>query len=449
MKILMLSWEYPPKNVGGLSNHVYYLSHSLIKLGHEVHVLTSAEGEAPLYEEDLGVFVHRAIPYSIDTKDFTKWAAHLNFAMAEIGVKLINSIGKFDVIHCHDWLGFYCGKLLKDCYNIPLVSTIHATEHGRNGGIRTDMQRYISSAEWNLSYESWKVITCSNFMKDEVKNIFTVPEDKIAVIPNGIDFESFKGEDYDAEFRRKYAQDDEKIIFYIGRHVYEKGIQLLIEAAPDIISNYSSVKFVIAGKGPMTDEIVNKVESLGLKDKVVFTGYMSQKEKIKMYKSSYISVFPSLYEPFGIVALEAMAAGCPVVVSDVGGLREIIKHKENGMKAITGSKDSIKDNVLELLRNDALRDTIIKNGYESAAENYSWDKIALDTLSLYEKVKEEAKGTEWEVKEGKPKRKAAPRKKKAQSTIKEKSETVNEKLDKESKEEAKPKQRRTRKKINS
>lgn len=440
MKILIMSWEYPPKNVGGLSNHVYFLSQSLKNSGHEVHVITCKDETTSFYEEDLGVFVHRVEPYNLETEDFIKWAMHLNFAMAEAASKLINTQGKFDIVHAHDWLSLYSAKFIKWTYNIPLVCTIHATEHGRNRGIWNDIQKYISSAEWLLTFESWKVITCSNYMKEEVKNIFSLPEDKISVIPNGINKEIFNIEFDKLEFRRKYAQDKEKIIFCIGRHVYEKGIHLLIEASKDVIDNYNDVKFVIAGTGTMTDKLKEQVKSLGVEEKVIFTGYMNDIEKTKIYKISDITVIPSLYEPFGIVALEAMAAGCPLVVSDVGGLKEIVEHGVNGMRAINGSKDSIKDNILILLKDEELRNKIIKNGYDLISNKYSWDSIAQDTIKLYEKIQEEAKGTEWEVKIQKPKKKAATSRRKKTEKVKDE----DTKLEPENKTETKPKTRTRR-----
>jgi glycogen synthase len=439
VRILMLSWEYPPKGVGGLSNHVYYLSQSLSKIGHEVHVITCEEDKALVEEEESSVFVHRVIPYSIHTEDFTKWVMHLNFAMVETVIKIINSNGRFDIIHGHDWLSVYAAKTLKSSYNIPMVCTIHATEHGRNNGIRTEMQKYISSAEWMMTYEAWKVIACSEYMRDEIHNVFNTPLDKLSVIPNGVNTEDFKEVFDAAEFRKTYARVEEKIIFYVGRHVYEKGIQVLIEAAPDIINSYGEVKFVIAGKGPMTEELKEKTRNLGLEGKVIFVGYLDDVSKSKLYKVADVAVFPSLYEPFGIVALEAMGAGCPVVVSDVGGLKEIVQHRVNGMKLMTGSRDSIKDNVLELLNNELLRKSVSENAYGTVLEKYTWNKIAIDTVLLYEKVKEEAKGTEWEVSEAKVKKKTtAARKKRVEKTAIEEIAVDAE--------EAKPKAKRTRKK---
>lgn len=435
MKILMLSWEYPPKSVGGLSNHVYHLSKGLSKLGHEVHVITCGDVSSTV-EEIHGVYVHTVVPYGLDTEDFTKWVMHLNFAMAEEAVRLINSNGKFDIIHGHDWLSAYAAKMIKGACSIPMVCTIHATEHGRNNGIRTEMQRYISSAEWMLTYEAWKVIACSEYMRSEIHSVFDTPLDKLSVIPNGIDLNEFEKTVDSLEFRRKYAKDDEKLIVYVGRHVYEKGIQLLIEAAPDIISNYYNVKFIIAGKGVMTDELKDKVRYLGLENNIVFTGYIDEEEKALLYKSADAAVVPSLYEPFGISALEAMAAGCPAVVSDIGGLKDIIEHKINGIKILPGSKDSIRDNILELLNNEQLRKSLSEKGLELICEKYIWDRIALSTVELYEKVKEEATGTEWEITETKAKKKTVRKKKIEETTVEESAVDL----------ESKTKTKRTRKK---
>jgi len=398
MKILMLSWEYPPKNVGGLSNHVYYLSHALSKFGHEVHVITCEEGIAPVQENDNGVFVHRVSPYKIDTNDFIKWVMQLNFAMVEEAVRLITTCGKFDIIHAHDWLSAYSAKTLKWSFRIPTVSTIHATEYGRNGGVRTDMQRYISSTEWLLTYESWKVVACSNYMRQQISDVFSVPWEKIWVIPNGVEPDNFNF-DFDSQsFRRRYARDEEKIVFYIGRHVFEKGIHLLIEAAPEIINKYNNTKFVIGGTGSMTEELKSRVRKMGIEEKVLFTGYMSDSDRDRLYRVSNVSVFPSLYEPFGIVALEAMAAGCPVVVSDTGGLGEIVQHEKNGLKTINGSSNSIVDNIIKLLFDEELVTNIKNNALKTVYENYTWSRVAEITMSMYNWVKEEAKGTEWEVK---------------------------------------------------
>ena len=399
MKILMLSWEYPPKSVGGLSTHVYYLAHELYKLGHEVHLITCEEGTAPKEENDKGVHVYRVEPFSLETDDFTKWVMQLNLAMIVVGTKIIQEKGPFHIIHSHDWLTSYGSITLKLAHDIPLVCTIHATEYGRNNGIKTEMQRYISSTEWMLCFESWKIIVCSDYMKKQVGDIFHIPTDKIKVIPNGVNSDEFEFIADLKEFRSNYAAEDEKIVFYIGRHVFEKGIHLLVEAANKIVDGYQKTKFIIGGRGPMTEELKDRVEKMGLSPKFEFLGYMEDEVRNKLYRVSDVAAFPSLYEPFGIVALEAMSAGCPVVVSDTGGLSEIVQHEITGLKCFTGSPESLVENILKILRDEGLGKVIKENALKEIHEKYTWNKIAANTVEVYKAVISEATGTKWDIKD--------------------------------------------------
>jgi len=386
MKILMLSWEYPPRIVGGIARVVHDLSHKLVKDGHEVTVVTYQEGDALEFENDKGVKVYRVQNYMIHPNNFTDWIMQLNFSLTAKATQIINEQGSFDVIHAHDWLVAYSAKTLKDAFQIPIVSTIHATESGRNSGIHDDVQRYINDTEWLLTYESTEVIVNSNYMKCELQRLFGLPFEKINVIPNGINLNNFNGIDRDYDFRRKYAMDNEKIILYIGRLVYEKGIQHLISAMPKIINGYNDTKLIIGGKGGMYDELKQQAKALGIEDKVYFTGYLSSKEVQKMYKCADIAVFPSTYEPFGIVALEAMLAGVPTVVSDIGGLNEIVEHGVNGMKSYAGNCNSIADSVLSLLYNHQLCDNITKSAKNKVKQEFNWNKITQDTYFTYEKA---------------------------------------------------------------
>ena len=223
-------------------------------------------------------------------------------------------------------------------------------------------------------------------MKGHIQGLFGLPFDKINVIPNGINLTNFNGVERDYEFRRQYALDNEKIILYMGRLVYEKGIQNLIAAMPKILENYNDAKLIIAGKGGMLDELKAQVESMGIANKVYFTGYLDAKQVQKMYKCADVAVFPSTYEPFGIVALEAMLAGVPTVVSDVGGLNEIVEHGVTGMKSYAGNSNSIADSILALLYDHALATTVSKNAKAKVKELYSWNKIAQDTHFTYQKA---------------------------------------------------------------
>lgn len=386
MKILMLTWEYPPRVVGGISRVVYDLSHRLIKDGHEVTVVTYRDGEVPYYEDDKGVKVYRVDNYMIQPNNFIDWILQLNFNMVERASQIIAEQGKFDVIHAHDWLVANAAKTLKHSFDIPIVATIHATEAGRNSGIREQNQKYINDTEWMLTYEANEVIVNSNYMKSEVQRLFGLPFEKINVVPNGVNLNKFTGMDRDYSFRRKYAMDNEKIILFMGRLVYEKGVQNLIAAMPKVLASYHDAKLVIAGKGGMLDELKAQADYLGISNKVYFAGYMNGKDVERMYKAADISVFPSTYEPFGIVALEGMLAERPIVVSDAGGLGEIVEHRVTGMKSYCGNPNSIADSILELLFNPELCDNIVKNAKIKVKENYNWQKIAQDTHFTYQKA---------------------------------------------------------------
>ena len=386
MKILMLTWEYPPRIVGGIARVVHDLSKRLIKDGHEIYVVTYREGDLPYFEDDKGVKVYRVDNFMINPNNFIDWIMQLNFNLIAKANEIIAKEGNFDVIHAHDWLVAYAAKTLKNSYGTPLVATIHATEAGRNSGIHDEVQRYINDTEWMLTYEASEVIVNSNFMKGDLQRLFGLPFEKINVVPNGINLTNFAGVERDYEFRRQYAADNEKIILFMGRLVYEKGVQHLISAMPKILQNYHDAKLIIAGKGGMMDELRNQVNSMGIGNKVYFTGYLSSKQVVKMYKCADISVFPSTYEPFGIVALEAMLAGVPTVVSDVGGLNEIVTHKEDGMKCYAGNPNSIADSILELLFNPALCNEITKKARLKVKNEFNWTKIAQDTHFIYQKA---------------------------------------------------------------
>ncbi len=386
MKILMLTWEYPPRVVGGISRVVHDLSKRLIKDGHEVTVVTYKDGDVPEFEDDKGVKVYRVGNYMINPNNFIDWIMQLNFNMITKVNQLIAEQGKFDVIHAHDWLVANVAKSIKNSYDIPLVSTIHATEAGRNSGIHDEMQRYINDTEWMLTYESTEVIVNSNYMKRELQRLFGLPFEKINVVPNGVNLTLFNSVERDYTFRRKYAMDNEKIILFMGRLVYEKGVQHLIAAMPKILEGYHDTKLVIAGQGGMIDQLKAQVEALGISQKVYFAGYLAGKDVAKMYKSADISVFPSTYEPFGIVALEAMLAENPVVVSDIGGLNEIVQHRENGMKTYAGNANSIADSILELLYDHQLCANIVKKAKTKVRNEYNWNKIAQDTHFTYQKA---------------------------------------------------------------
>ena len=406
MRVVMLSWEYPPKIVGGIARHVHDLSRALAANGVRVDVVTCEHPEASPEELEGNLCVHR-VPVA-PGNDFVHWVHNLN-AASEVKVEELlapkkptrrkkspatPSPAEPTVLHAHDWLSEFAGKNLKHKYRLPLVATIHATEHGRNQGIHTDQQRYIHSTEWELCYEAWRVICCSHFMRNEIAEVLGAPYDKLDVIPNGIDPSKFDIAFDVGEFRRWFAAPNEKIVFFVGRVVPQKGVQVLIEAIPEIVPAYSDVKFVIAGGGDQS-YLVKLAEDLGVSDRVFFTGYIDDETLLKLYRVADIAVYPSLYEPFGIVALEAMAARVPVVVTDVGGLREVVDHGVTGLSTWAENPDSLAWAVLRILKNPYSAKMMVENAYRKVVKQFNWGRIAALTAGVYERVWSEYATSEW------------------------------------------------------
>jgi glycosyltransferase involved in cell wall biosynthesis len=410
MRLLMLSWEYPPYVVGGLGAHVAALVPALARQG--VHVtLVTPRWKGGAYEERLD---SRAVVHRVDTPvatmgNFYADAQQTNLNLEEVGHSLwappdgatpdaAGQSGEFDLIHAHDWLVAFAAASLKRLHKTPLVATIHATERGRGRGhLSGEMSNAINGTEWWLAYEAWRIITASGYMADEVKNYFQVPNDKIDVIPNGVDtarFDARDGLDL-AQFRTRWALPWEKIIFNVGRVVYEKGAHLLVEAAPRVLALEPDAKFIIAGTGGMVEDLRRRVVELGLGSKVLVTGFVSDEDRDRLFKIADVAVFPSLYEPFGIVALEAMAAKCPVIVSEVGGLKEVVQHGETGITVYPGSLDSLVWGILHTLQHPDWAAARVANAYRVVREEFNWNRIAARTIQVYERVIRERAEKEW------------------------------------------------------
>lgn len=394
MRVLMLSWEYPPKSVGGLAQHVYDLTNALAENGVDVHLITAGGQGAPVFEKVHGVKVYRVEPYQVSSPDFVTWVAQLNVALLERAISIASTLGEIQILHAHDWLVAYAARALKHSWKIPLVATIHATEYGRNHGLHNDIQRHISDIEWWLTYEAWKVICCSYYMENELRHVFQIPQDKIKVIPNGVDNTNFQTRSSKVR-RSDYAAPDEKIVFYVGRLVREKGVQVLLDAAPEILAHHPQTKFIIAGKGPFMDALKRQAMLNGIANRVYFTGYIDDTVRNNLYHWADAAVFPSLYEPFGIVALEAMAARTPVVVSDSGGLGEIVNHGVDGLKAYSGDSHSLAQNILALLKQPQLGMKLRENAFKRVLNEFNWSKIAWQTALVYREVWEGHRRSAW------------------------------------------------------
>jgi glycogen synthase len=403
LRVLMFSWEYPPRVVGGLARHVHDLSVALAADGVNVDVITIDEsGTSPAEETMQGVRVIRVRPYHLVPRDFISGILQLNLTMLEKTLDLVRQGERYDVIHAHDWLVAYAARAAKHALKLPLVATIHATEYGRNRGLHTDEQRYISDVEWWLTYEAWKVICCSRYMLHELQRVFHLPEDKIETVPNGVEPQQFKVGRFDLSVRERYAAADQHIIFFVGRLVQEKGVQVLLEAVPRVLAAVPKTKFVIAGKGPALESLRGQARNMGIEHHIYFTGYIDDTTRNALYKSARAAVFPSLYEPFGIVALEAMAANAPVIVSDTGGLSEIVDHGVDGLKCYPGNAISLADQIITMLQNEAFARQMADKAYRKVESEYSWQEIARQTRNIYHHVLSEYRKCEWSATAGLP-----------------------------------------------
>ena len=395
MKILVLTWEFPPRIVGGISRHVGELYPELVKLGHSVYLITPEFGEAPLYEEVEGIKIHR-VPIA-ESNDFFHWIVNMNQSMGQQGGKLMLEEGAFDLIHAHDWLVGDAARALKHTFKVPLIATIHATESGRHNGIHNHTQSYINRKEKELAFEAWRVIVCTNYMRHEVERSLQSPWDKIDVIYNGIRAEKKQHhlQFHQQDFRRQFAEDGEKIVYYVGRMTYEKGVSILLNAAPKILWEMGGyVKFVIIGGGN-TNDLKQQAWNLGIGDKCYFTGFMADEYLDKFQTIADCAVFPSLYEPFGIVALESFAARVPVVVSDTGGFPEVVQHTKTGVVTHVNNPDSLAWGILEVLKNPGYCQWLKDNAYKDLETRFNWAKIATQTEQVYQQVVEERKQVSW------------------------------------------------------
>ena len=387
MRVLILSWEYPPLIEGGLARHVRKLSENLVSLGVDVHVLTRGHEESPAEEEIRGVFVQRVREPERprELAEFVAWVEHMNADMLAAGVELGDRFD-FDVVHGHDWLVAVAGDHLAKRFRAPLAVTIHATEYGRHQGwVDKHPQSHIHGVERWMANRADRVITCSAYMREHVADIYGLEDDRIAVIPNGIDpSELVPIADLDA-LRGEFARPDERLVLLVGRLVYEKGFQLALEALPSLIEQLPDVRFLVAGSGTHEQELRAQARELGLDGHGTFLGWIGDDVLHSLYRIADLCVVPSIYEPFGLVALEAMASGCPCLVADTGGLREVVPNEDVGLRFRSRDPDSLAGMAERILTNAELRDRLVAEATEHVL-GFDWADVAEQTTAVYERL---------------------------------------------------------------
>lgn len=381
MRVAMLSWEFPPLVVGGISPHVEGLSAALVRAGHEVVVLTLHHPEAPDDAVVNGVRVLRAhhdLPW-LPEDNFLARMASTNHQL----VQLVARLGDWrpDVVHAHDWLVAWAGDTLRALMHAPLVATMHATERGRNGG---HVPAYgqpagINATEWWLTYQARDVICCSGFMVEEVIGAFGLPRSKVHMVPNGVDAALWA-----PPTPAPARGGDGHLLVTWGRVQFEKGFHTAIEAVARLRAEMPSVRLVVAGRGSYLPDLQELAARLGVSDAVQFSGFVPDDDLRAMLHHASAAIIPSLYEPFGIVALEALAAGAPLVAASTGGLAEILEGTGAAQMFPPGDVGALADRLRTLLTDPVLAMTSSAAGTALVHQRYGWDAIAAATASVYE-----------------------------------------------------------------
>jgi glycogen(starch) synthase len=288
------------------------------------------------------------------------------------------------MIHGHDWLVAPAAAALAHEGRRPYLTTIHATEYGRHQGwVDKHPQSYIHGVERWMARRAEGVVVCSHYMQGHVADIYEIDEGKVQVIPNGIDPLDLTPVDDLAVLRAGFAAPGEKLVLLIGRLVYEKGFQIALEALPRVIARLEGVRFVVAGSGTHESELKQQARVLGLDRHGTFLGWIGDDVLRSLYRIADLCVVPSIYEPFGLVALEAMASGCPRIVADTGGLREVVPNEDVGLRFRSRDPRSMAQMMEWVLANPALRFRLVTEAAAHVAA-FDWSDVARRTDEVYD-----------------------------------------------------------------
>jgi glycogen(starch) synthase len=409
LRIGFFVWEYPPKLVGGLGTYAEYITHEFVDIGHDVSVFTLNSGSLKTREIIKGVEVHRPLiadasnvfpMFVVD--DLKKWGTNIKL-FNDIFIynilsatKFLNGLIKnehyhFDVVCVHDWLSSIAGLVIKNESTIPVVFHTHSTEWGRAGGQGSEV---VSHLEWAMANKADKVITVSYAMEQDLAK-HGWPLSKISAVWNGVDAERYdqrnckKGDI--AKIREKYGVPEGwNMILFIGRLTWVKGVRNLLQAMPSVLREYPNTKLVILGMGEQQNDIVEAAARFGIEDKIVYRfDFVPEDERILHYAASDMCVFPSVYEPFGIVSLEAMSMEKPVVVGARGvvGFREQVLSsgpEQNGVHVNGEDPADIAWGIKEVLKNPEKARNWGENGRKRVLEYFTWRKVAEETAQIYE-----------------------------------------------------------------
>jgi glycogen(starch) synthase len=392
MDVLMLGWEFPPFSSGGLGTHCYNITRGLSSKGisisfmmpgcseemssDKVRIVKAGKGKIIKIGVAMAPYLP-SVPISFKKQSNEKtnrlygeslFADVIKFS--EAALETARDID-CDVIHCHDWMTFLAGIRIKEEKKKPLVVTVHSTEYDRTGSLCPNP--WVSDIEWRGMSSADRIITVSNYMKKQIIEKYNVPGDKIDVVHNSVDAERYSGD------RVKFGL-DEKVVLFLGRITLQKGPDYLLRAAKKVLDHNKKVRFVFVGTGDMLPQLIEDSIHLGISNHVTFAGYQESKEQY--YRMADLFVMPSVSEPFGIVALESMAAGTPVLSSKSSGVIEAARHM---MSVDFWDTDKMANNILGILKYDCMRHELSGNGLREV-KSMSWVDSAEKTIGVYNKA---------------------------------------------------------------
>lgn len=389
MKILMVSWEYPPVVVGGLGRHVHHLATALAEAGHEVVVLSrrpsgtdpSTHPTADDTSEGVRVIAAAQDPHEFDFgSDMMAWTLAMGHAMVRAGLAIKGSDTepwRPDVVHAHDWLVAHPAIALAEYFDVPLISTIHATEAGRHSGwVSGQISRQVHAVESWLVHESDSLITCSASMSDEITDLFGPALAEIRVIRNGIDVARWP-------FARRRPRKGPAQLLYLGRLEYEKGVHDAIAALPRIRRTHPGTTLTIAGTGTQQAWLVEQTRKHKVLRATSFVGHLNHDDLVDLLHAADAAVLPSHYEPFGIVALEAAATGTPLVTSNVGGLGEAVINGQTGMSYAPRDIVGLAAAVRNVLEDPQAAQKMAVAARERLTSDFAWNTVAEETAQVY------------------------------------------------------------------
>ncbi len=413
MKIAVLVYEYPPKIVGGLGTYAAEITRKFVLLGHDVTVFTMNDDQGSLPTRELlrGIEIHRPVHIDVSdslpdvvAEDVKKWGRGIQFFSKILmynylsASKMINELVrsedfKFDLVVAHDWLSVIAGISIQKELGLPLAFHVHSNERGRTLG---NGSAVVSSIENRGGHMADMVITVSYAMQDELIQA-GFPAEKIRVCYNGVDPKKYSPEQVSEErirtVRQKYGlTNDDLMVLFVGRLVWIKGVDKLIRAMPNILQKIPNAKLVIVGLGDMRDYLEGLVRNLHLENVVKFRfEFIPEEERIAHYAACDVAAYPSLYEPFGIVTLEAMSMEKPVVVGAAGtsGMREIVSISgpdQCGFHINPNDPADIAWGIVSAIKDPKKRIQFGRNGRKRVLELFTWDEAAKTTIQRYSEL---------------------------------------------------------------